>query len=70
MYAFDIVAGAWLFAALGALAVPLLILVGEWTLKPLSDWLRDSEAALSSSLSSSMEELVASSQKPLSSGRS
>jgi ABC-type phosphate transport system permease subunit len=63
MYSIDIVFGAWLFVALAALAVPLVILVGEWALKPLSDWLRESQAALSSSV----EELVASSQNPVSS---
>jgi hypothetical protein len=46
--------------------VPLVILVGEWALKPLGDWLRESEVALSSSV----DELVASSQNPLTSSRS
>jgi hypothetical protein len=58
MYAFDIVFNAWLIVAFGVLAVPLVILVGEWALKPLTDWLKESEAALSSSV----EELVVSSR--------
>lgn len=66
MYAIDIVFGAWLFVGFGALVVPLIVLIGEWALKPMIDWLRESEAALSSSV----EEIVASSQNPLSSSRS
>ena len=66
MYAIDDVFGAWILVALGALIVPLAVLIGEWALKPLCDWLEQSEAALSSSV----EELVASSQNPISSTRS
>jgi NhaP-type Na+/H+ or K+/H+ antiporter len=66
MYAIDDVFGAWILVAIGALIVPLAVLVGEWALKPLLEWLKESEAAISSSV----EELVASSQNPISSTRS
>ena len=66
MYAIDIVFSAWLCVAFAALAVPLVILIGEWALKPLTDWLKESEAALSSSV----EELVVSSRNPLTNSRS
>jgi hypothetical protein len=48
MFAFDIVFTAWLAVALAALVVPLVFLIAEWTFKPLSDWVEETEETISS----------------------
>lgn len=48
MFALDIVFVAWLVTACAAFLVPVVFLVGEWTIKPLTDWLAQDEDALPS----------------------